>query len=49
MTFLKVPGFAEVLRSGVVMRQNKDSKIVKKYLGIGWLWADDGRGSKGRV
>lgn len=24
--------------SGVVMRQNKDSEIVREHSGIGWLW-----------
>lgn len=28
------------------MKQNKDSEIVKEYLGIGWLWVDDGEGAR---
>lgn len=41
---LKVSGSAELVRSVAVMKQNKDSETVKEYLGIGWLWVDDGEG-----
>lgn len=43
---LKVSGSAELVRSVAVMKQNKDSEIVKEYLGIGWLWVDDGEGAR---